>query len=45
MFSTAVPLDPGDRQGDHAEHVTQEGSNVGVQDLPPPIQADIKCVL
>ena len=45
MFSTTVPLDPGVRQGYHAEHITQGGSNVGVQGFPAPIQADIKYVL
>ena len=45
MFSTTVPLNPGVRQGYHAEHITQGGSNVGVQGLLAPIQADIKYVL
>ena len=45
MFSTVVPLDPGVHQGNHVEHVIQGGSNVVVQGLPAPIQADIKCVL
>ena len=44
MFSTAMPLDVGVHQDNHADHVTQGRSDVGVQGLTAPIQADIKCV-